>query len=445
MSEPSDVWWALRSLPAVRETASLLLEHPAALSHFDVDKAALDAVVERVLALIARDYASAAAIPFHSRWRHFDSPGAPRIQNLMDSWTCSSVEKVRRIVDLFVVSVLLDAGAGNSWSFRSWDGTVSARSEGLALASLDWFLSGGLSSGPPMQPHRVDSVALRTRVTCDTLAAAFQVSADTNPLVGVEGRCKLLNRLGTVLEAQPHYFFHRGNNDFRPGNMVDHILYQRTPGGHDVSVELLWEVVMNALFSVWPPTRTTVDGLSVGDVWPCKAIETIVSAPDAEESVPKIPRLAAEKGVYVVAFHKLSQWLTYSLMEPLSLLEIKFTDMGLMTGLAEYRNGGLFVDMNVLKLKPATLARGLAQSAVPGIPRFEVHDDAVVEWRGLTVALLDVVGERVRAALNMSEDELPLVKVLEAGTWKLGREVAAELRPETKGPPIDIVSDGTVF
>ncbi|KAJ3193282.1 hypothetical protein HDU82_002866 [Entophlyctis luteolus] len=101
--------------------------------------------------------------------------------------------------------------------------------------------------------------------------------------------------------------------------------------------------------------------------------------------------------------------------------------------------------MNVLKLKPATLARGLAQSAVPGIPRFEVHDDAVVEWRGLTVALLDVVGERVRAALNMSEDELPLVKVLEAGTWKLGREVAAELRPETKGPPIDIVSDGTVF
>ncbi len=31
------------------------------------------------------------------------------------------------------------------------------------------------------------------------------------------------------------------------------------------------------------------------------------------------------------------------------------------------------------------------------------------------------------------------------GTWKAGREIAAKLRPDTKGPPIEVISDGTVF
>jgi hypothetical protein len=102
-----------------------------------------------------------------------------------------------------------------------------------------------------------------------------------------------------------------------------------------------------------------------------------------------------------------------------------------MTGLAEYRNGGLFVDYGVLSLKSQT----------DGIPRFQVWDHAVVEWRGLTVALLDETGKRVRQALGV---DLPLVKILEAGTWKAGREIARSKR-EGCGPPIEIISDGTVF
>ena len=69
----------------------------------------------------------------------------------------------------------------------------------------------------------------------------------------------------------------------------------------------------------------------------------------------------------------------------------------------------------------------------------------VVEWRALTVALLDKIGAGVREKLGMTIDELPLVKVLEAGTWKAGREIAATKRPASKGPPIKIISDGTVF
>jgi hypothetical protein len=82
-----------------------------------------------------------------------------------------------------------------------------------------------------------------------------------------------------------------------------------------------------------------------------------------------------------------------------------------MTGLAEYRNGGLFVDYEVLVLK----------NQEPGyISRFEVGDQAVVEWRALTVALLDENGRRARESLGVSEAGLPLVKILVRGLRKLG-------------------------
>ncbi|KAI8619298.1 hypothetical protein BC830DRAFT_1104865 [Chytriomyces sp. MP71] len=460
----------LRTLNAVRQTTSLSLVNAAHLYHFNVDLAKMDKVVEEVLKLIQRDYLSPADIPFHSRWRHFEAPGLPRITDLLNSELWAKVderEKVRRIIDLFVVSVLLDAGAGAKWLFKFSDGTVLGRSEGLALASLDWFLNGGFSAHPSDSPHRVDSSALK-QVTPASLERAFQVS-ETNPLVGVDGRCSLLTRLGHVLESQPRFFYSKERGDYRPGNMVDFILADARVSGTgpalagsvlggvdviasptgdgkiNVPVEVLWDVVMEGLSGVWPATRTKVDGVSVGDVWPSKAMASVMNSAD-DSKAGQIPHLAKEKYCYFMAFHKLSQWLTYSLMEPLSLLNISFQNMDIMTGLAEYRNGGLFVDMGVLSLKPDTLVRGLAAApSGSNIPRFEVFDDAVVEWRALTVALLDRVGDRVRTALHMSAEELPLVKVLEAGTWKLGREVAAKLRPDSKGPPIDIISDGTVF
>jgi hypothetical protein len=68
----------------------------------------------------------------------------------------------------------------------------------------------------------------------------------------------------------------------------------------------------------------------------------------------------------------------------------------------------------------------------------------VVEWRALTVALLDEIAVLVRGKLGRSEQEMPLASVLEGGTWAAGRRIASRLR--TGGaPPIAIVSDGSVF
>jgi hypothetical protein len=105
-----------------------------------------------------------------------------------------------------------------------------------------------------------------------------------------------------------------------------------------------------------------------------------------------------------------------------------------LTGLAEYRNGGLFVDTGVLRLTdPGASGR-----------THNVSDPLIVAWRSMTVALLDRLAPRVRDLLGVGAEEFPLARMLEGGTWIAGRRIAAELRADG-GPPFAIISDGTVF
>jgi hypothetical protein len=126
--------------------------------------------------------------------------------------------------------------------------------------------------------------------------------------------------------------------------------------------------------------------------------------------------------------------MSYSLVEPVEGAGLKVVELDALTGLPEYRNGGLLVDSGALRPKQSGLLTG----------SFKPGDEPIVEWRALTVALLDRIGEHVRLHLGMDAERLPLVKVLEAGTWFAGRMLAAERRPGG-GPPINVESDGTVF
>lgn len=113
------------------------------------------------------------------------------------------------------------------------------------------------------------------------------------------------------------------------------------------------------------------------------------------------------------------------------LMKIHFAGQELLTGLPEYRNGGLFVDLGVLTLKPEDMERGLqhykeycSRTGDPGIevaPMFEPSDDLVVEWRGVTVGLLDRLAADVNHTLKteLAGNELSLPQVLEAGSWKV--------------------------
>ena len=115
-------------------------------------------------------------------------------------------------------------------------------------------------------------------------------------------------------------------------------------------------------------------------------------------------------------FHKLSQWLTYSLLEPLQWAGVRVDGLDALTGLPEYRNGGLLIDAGVLRA-----ARPRGRSAAH---RSRV-DELVVEWRALTVALLDELAPLVRERLGADAEQLPLACVLEGGTWAAGRRIAA--------------------
>ena len=375
----------LRTPAAIRERAEAMLKYveDGRSAWFAVDPNGLEEAVQATLRVTRRRFANPAAIPFHSRWRHFEAGGHDRWASLAERLAGLPRQEVaRRRMDLAVVSVLLDAGAGAAWSYREpGTGETYARSEGLGVASFHMFANGAFSRDPEGDPLRVDAERLAALAPMD-IAMGFQVKAH-NPLTGLEGRAELLRKLGGVGLS-------------RPGALFDLVA---TTG--EVTAASILAAVLDKLSPIWP--------LPMGDVWPHPAIG-------------------------MVPFHKLSQWLSYSLVEPLEGAGLKVVALDELTGLPEYRNGGLLVDAGALRPKQRTLLE----------KTFAAGDEPIVEWRALTVALLDRIAQHVRGHLGLDAERLPLVKVLEAGTWFAGRVLAAERRPGG-GPPIAVASDGTVF
>jgi hypothetical protein len=404
----------LRKLSTIRGQCSKIFElaQKNGLKHFNLHEEKLDDVVGFVHELIKADYSSL-KIPFHSRWRHFEAGGIQRHLKMQDQWgECDAMERARRHIDLVVVSVLLDAGAGPTWKFsESQSSSTFNRSEGLGVASF-WMFANGEFSSDHAQPHRVDAEALENLKVQD-LERGFQVTPE-NPLVGLQGRVELLQRLGRSLRNKPEFFASGGS--FRPGNLIDAVV-SCSPSAKEIRLSDLWQVVIEGLQEIWPSEgRMHWNGANLGDVWHHSALG------NSNEPSAFVP------------FHKLSQWLTYSLLEPLSASGFDVSGIEELTGLPEYRNGGLFIDFEVLKPR---------DSQTLLIPQ-KVDAEWIVEWRALTVILLDHLAHRLRLKMGLSEAEFPLAKVLEGGTWKAGRKIAAQKRAGGP-PPVQVISDGTVF
>ena len=412
MSDERDAAMALLDAAAVRQRANLLYDAALAggLDHFSVLPERLPACADRVVETIRRNYPSL-DIPFHARWRHFGVGGIDRWSALAASapWLDEGA-MARAAFDLAIVSVLLDGGAGPDWRYEEGrTGSTFTRSEGLAVASFDMFVSGAFS-GRPEDPFRCDAATLAA-LTAEDLAAGFQVAPGKNPLVGLEGRTALLNRLGQTVEQAPEIFALA--DDPRPGGLFDHLSGE--VNDDTLPADLVLKALLAHLGPIWPG-RIVLGGVDLGDTWRHPAAR----AADATDGL--------------VPFHKLSQWLAYSLVEPLEWAGIAVSDISDLTGLPEYRNGGLFLDLGVLALKDE------ADRARP----HEVGSRLVVEWRALTVALLDRIAPLVRERLGAREEDMPLARILEGGTWAAGREVARDLRADG-GPPLAVISDGTVF
>jgi hypothetical protein len=428
---------------------------------FTIDRSRLDDVAARVAAL-TRERFPDLSVPLHSRWCQFDAGGIDRkaeLDRLLEGR--SPAEAARARIDLTVLSVLLGASAGAQWRYRETPGTVDAlalpvqrqkgdellamldratglpdaaaaaavataaapaapaaepgaayaHSEGLGVASFRAFVAGVFSSDPS-DPLRADARALE-RIDAAALRAVFQVGP-SNPLVGLEGRAALLARLGGLLREQAA----AGGGEARPGRLYDLLAGQGSRSGIEAAT-ILVELV-RAYAPAWP-SGGRVLGRPVGDCWPHRwAGAETSTGPDAttEGYVP---------------FHQLAQWLTCSLVDPLRWAGLQVTGLEVLTGLPDDRSGGLLIDGGVIVPRHA---RDLAKLWKPS-------DEFVVEWRALTVTLLDELAARVRAQLGVDDQALPLPCVVEGGTWAAGRQIARELRDGA--PPVRVDGDGTLF
>ncbi len=429
---------------------------------FRIDRSRLAEAAARVVAVMHRRFPDG-RIPLHSRWRHFEAGGVDRKAELDAALAhLSPADRARSQFDLTVVSVLLDAGAGAQWSYlerplalptaalpaqrvsrddllasldqASAGGGVAAqavpepasatgtgptpidnrrftRSEGLGVATLRAFMAGAFSSDKA-QPCRVDAAALR-QIDVAVLRAVFQTSP-SNPLVGLEGRAGLLVRLGEAVAFEAA----RDSLPARPCLLFDRVTAGGT--GTEVAAADVLLQVLQALGSIWA-SGSMVKGVLAGDAWQHRWAGADTGA--GEDTVTR----------GWVPFHQLSQWLTYSLIEPLQWAGVTVTGLDALTALPEYRNGGLLLDSGVIVPRSA---RSLERRWKPG-------DEFIVEWRALTVTLVDELAAQVREQLGVSALQMPLACVLEGGTWAAGREIAAERRGGA--PPVQLDSDGTVF
>ena len=342
-------------------------------------------------------------IPYHSRFNHFQVGGVDR-EKLLNKKIAHlpADERARTKIDLAVTSVLLDAGAGQDWTYTE-NGHLYSRSEGLAVASYNMFTSGAFSSS--RKNALIADASGLMQMTEEHIRDGFQVSV-SNPLLGTAGRAELLHRLGKTIEGGSEYF--AGPEYHRPGYILDYFLRQISD--RKFKAEELLKIVLRGFGPIWPGRITFDDRqmgqVNLGDTW--------------------------RHPIGLVPLHKLSQWMTYSLLTPFEEAGFTIIDLDELTGLAEYRNGGLMIDSGLIEPREDYKGRAL-----------HPDDKVIVEWRALTVALLDEIAAHVREILEVTAEQLPLAKVLEGGTWWAGRKLALDKRGGR--PPFDIISDGTVF
>lgn len=369
-------------------------------THFSYHPENWNKVIDKVEETIKKNYPDL-EIPEHGRAVHLNAGGIDRINSFFQGLgALRDKEKAMALFDLVLTSVLLDAGAGKDWKYKEEGGKTYSRSEGLGVASFHTFISGAFSDTGSSE---ATGKGLQN-FTAAKLENHFQVGL-TNPLLGVEGRVELIKNLGDTIVSNPELF-----PNGRPSGLL--MSLEKT-FGNKIEASQLLKAILVAFGDIWPG-RLTYQGKNLGDVWHY--------SPFGEASDPSS----------FIPFHKLSQWLSYSLFPAFRHFGFDIQNQERLTGLPEYRNGGLFIDTGLIQLRDPQL------SSV----EHPANSPLIIEWRALTITLLDDLAPKIRERMN--KPDFPMANILEGGTWWAGRYLANELRPSGE-PPLKLKSDGTVF
>ena len=410
MNQDSESLRSLLSAGAVREQCHRVgkLAKAGKTQWFSIDESKFDRCVDYVADTCRHNYPDL-NIPLHSRWRHFEIADSNLWQHHTGNFDGDPLDLARSAIDLVFISVLLDAGAGGQWCFRDpVSGSELTRSEGLAAASVSLFFD-KLAHFDADKGWHIGAEDL-FRLDQASLAETFQHSTD-NPLLGVEGRLELLHGLARVLQANS------AENSFysRPGGLIDECLELSRTGNKKVDIAEVLKIILMRFGKMWP-SGYQYHNVNLGDC----GYHSLLASDDPLSGI--------------VPFHKLSQWLTYSLVEPLQWAGYNVVNLDSMTGLPEYRNGGLFLDMEVFQAQDEQILD----------ERLSLESESVVEWRALTVYQLDQLAQSLRIKLGLDAEQLPLGSVLQGGSWAAGRRIATQKRSDAS-PPLNLAIDGTIF
>lgn len=418
---------------------------------FRLDRSRLPALAAHVVGCMRQQPSDLVAATSDGT-RPLDASGDAR-QAQLDSLLAElpPAERVRARVDLAVISALLDTDPGAAWAYRegktgaaalpatalpaaraSRDELLAALdraaagpalaqtaaatadadarrlsgAQGLAVASLHAFMAGAFSATPG-QPGRVDAAALR-QVDAAALRGVFQAGS-ANALTGLEGRAALLVRLGQVLQHESE----RDGVPARPALLLDRLT------AHGARTALSAPEILHTVLQTFAPlwsTGATVLGVAAGDVWPHR-----FAGGDDPATRGWVPLHARAQGVCL------------ALLPPLQAAGIAVSALAALTAVSGHDSGGLLLDAGVLH--PRT-TQALARVWKPG-------DEFVVEWRALTVTLLDELAAQVRTELGPDAAPLALAGALGAGIAAAGRALAVERRGGE--PALRIDGDGMLF
>lgn len=388
----------LRTTHQIRARCRQLLERARAGDSpwFSLDDAALDDA-SLLVADFTRQRHQRRRLPSLSWWRRLEAGGidrrgwlSPRLAGL------TTGEQAHALIDLTFLGVLLGGHAGRDWRYQeAQSGRTFMGCEGLAVATFHAFAS-GLFSSRADRPLQADAQALRAILPAH-LALAFQ-STVPHPLPDLPARALLLRRLGELLEDTPEIF----GSPSRPGTLFDLFVGPygfAVPPTADVRAHDILSQLLITLSGLWPPEHELA-GVPLGDCWRHPAVHA--DGP-SDGWVP---------------FHQLLQWLTYSLIEPFEGAGVTVRQVDALTGLPGRHNASLLVDTGVLRLKDPAMADA----------RLSPGDEAIVEWRALTLALLDDLAPRIRARLHLDAAHSPMGSILEGGTRAAGQMLANRLR-----------------
>ena len=276
--------------------------------------------------------------------------------------------------------------------------TKHSRSEGIAIAIYDMFVSGFFSSSIKNK-YQVNSSIL-TYLRFRIFSEKFQNTIN-NSIIGIKNRHSLLINLGKTLKK---------NKLSRPSDFFDKYNINDT-----ISVKELWNFIVNDFKDIWNIYNKD-DKETIGDIWTHPYL--------------KIPCIEKSE---LMPFHKISQWIIYSLIDVIKNYgNYKITDTMILSALPEYRNAGLLLEYQVITPK-----NRLAFSKI-----YTIKDTFVVELRGLTIAILEYLLNDINSERSI-EEKYSMSEFLENGSWSLGREIA--YKKNNGDLPINLILEGNYF